>query len=389
MRVLLTGTFPEDAQKLKGGVQSAISYLAKGLSETPGVEVHVLSRRLRPGLPAAVLTRGPIVFHFLPASSRGELLRRFSPYRAMLDQKLREIKPDIVHAHDGTSYAYASLRSGYPCVVTVHGIRTEDGKYYSRYRLRARNYLYDLLIGRYVIRHVRVLIAISRYVTDYYRRLLHPDVRVHYVCNAIDGRFFNLEREKNGPTVLYAGRVIPRKRLEDLIRAFAPLPSLVPGARLRIAGETDSEPAYVRSLRQLIDEVGVSDRIDFLGQLTESKILQEFRDCRVLALTSAQETSPMVIGQAQAASKPVVATSVGGVPDMIEDGRTGFLVPVCAVDLITDRLRRLLTDGCLAETVGTEAHRFARANYSADSVARQTVQVYRSMKQASARSCAT
>lgn len=382
MRIVLTGDYPQDGQVIKGGVQAAFAYLAQALTRVPDAEIHVITRQRQQGRgPSEIWTAGLRV-HCLPVPPRFELARGFKNHREAFNRKLAQIKPHVVHAHDATDYAYAAVRSGYPAVITVHGIRREDSKYYGRLRLRARNYLHSWLIERYIMHHARFLIAISRYVTEYFRNSLRSDAEVHYIYNAIDGRFFAPRGDsKTSPCVLYAGRVIPRKRVEDLIRAFAQVAASVPGSRLRIAGEMDSEPDYCASIRGVATVCGVGHLVDFLGQLTEARVLEEFRNCRVLALASAQETAPMVVAQAQAASLPVVATAVGGLPEMIEDRKTGFLVPVGEIEMLAGRLHEVLTQPPLANDIGRRAHYFATENYRADAVAERTIQVYRRASQ--------
>jgi len=382
MRIVLTGDYPEDGQVIKGGVQAAFAYLAQALSRVPDVELHVITRRKEQGRGPSEIWTARMRVHYLPVPPRHELARGLINHRRSFNSKLAQIKPDVVHAHDATDYGYAAVRSGYPAVITVHGIRREDSRYYGRLRLRARNYLHSWLIERYIMHHARFLIAISRYVTDYFRRSLRSDVEVHYIYNAIDRRFFEHRGErKRAPVVLYAGRVIPRKRVDDLVRAFAQVAPLVPGSRLRIAGEMDSEPDYAAYIWEVAAACGLSNRIDFLGQLTEARVLEEFRTCRVLALASAQETAPMVIAQAQAAAIPVVATAVGGVPEMIDDGKTGLLVPVGEIGMLAGRLHQVLTEPSLVEDIGRRAYGFARKNYRADAVAERTIQVYRRVSQ--------
>ncbi len=84
----------------------------------------------------------------------------------------------------------------------------------------------------------------------------------------------------------------------------------------------------------------------------------------------------MVIAQAMAASKPVVATPVGGVAEMVSDGETGFLVDVGDVNALANALLRLLRDPSLRARIGQSGHEFAVENYRADTVARRTYDVY-------------
>jgi glycosyltransferase involved in cell wall biosynthesis len=315
----------------------------------------------------------------MPPFPRFELARNFRAYQARLNAWLARIRPDVVHAQGGADHAYVSLRSGYPTVVTIHGVHGEDAKYDSTFRLRVRNFLVSWLIGGYVMRRVGHLIAIGRYVMSYYASQLRRDVQVYYVPNAIDESFFNLSDTGSGQTVLYAGRVIARKRVLELVKAFARVAASLPSARLRIAGECDSEAAYAHSVRDFIQAANLVERVQLLGALPEMEVLREFAACDVLALSSAQETTPMVIAQAMAAGKPVVATPVGGVAEMVRHGETGFLVGVGDVDDLAATLVRTLQDAALRARLGEAGRRFAAAHYRADSVARRTRDVYQSM----------
>lgn len=382
MRVAIVGSYPLDNSRIEGGVQSAFVYLVNGLRQIDELNLHILTfggRSLQQ--PERLLQEG-LTIHLLPPFPRFELAKNFRTYQAVLNRELAQIRPDVVHAQDATDHAYVALRSGYPAVVTVHGVRREDGKYVGSWRVRLRNAIYSLLIERSIMRNTRHLIAISRYVTTYYAKLLRPDVQVYHVPNAIDAAFFELTKNATGteagasPTILFAGRVIPRKRPLDLVQAFARIAPQVPSAQLRIAGEYNSEKEYAGAIRQVIQNAGLAGRVHLLGPLPEAEVLAEFAACDVLVLPSAQETTPMVIAQAMAAAKPVVATPVGGVAEMVSDGETGCLVNVGDIDGLANALLCLLQDRLLRARLGQAAYQFAAENYRADAVARRTYDVY-------------
>lgn len=377
MRVALIGNYPLDSTRIHGGVQAAFAYLVKGLCQIEDLQVHILTLGGHNLSGQGQVKQNGATLHLLPGLPRFELARNYRTYQSYVNHRLAQIQPGVVHAQDATEHAYVALRSGYPTVITVHGIRREDSKHVSSFVRRARNRVYNLLIERYNLRHTRRLIAISRYVTDYFSSLLRPDVQVYYVPNAIDGNFFELANTSDGRTLLFAGRVIPRKRVLDLIRAFARIARQVPLAQLRIAGECSSEPSYVESVRRFIQKANLEDCVHLLGALSEETVLHEFAGCDVLALPSAQETAPMVIAQAMAAGKPVVATRVGGVAEMVSDGETGFLVEVGDIDGLADALLRLLRDPPLRARMGQSGRKFAVENYHANTVAKHTYDVYR------------
>lgn len=375
LRVAILGDYPLDTTRIRGGVQAAFAYLVKGLTKLEGLDLHVLTFR-QPGFER--IDQNGLTIHLMPLYPRFERLRYYRNYQTYLNRELSKIQPDIVHAEEASADALVSLRSGYPTVVTVHGIRFEDRKYYSSWGQQIRLYFDSLLVERQIIRRTRYLISISRYVMDYFSNYFRPDLRCYTIPNAIDERYFHIKNESTGPVVLFAGRIIPRKRVSDLVQAFEAVVRRFPTAQLRLAGECTSEPAYVEGINLWIHQRHLGENIHLLGPLSEKDILKEFSRCSVLALPSAQETAPMVIAQAMAAGKPVVATRVGGVAEMIgESGERGYLVDVGDIDGLATSILCLLENPALHLRLGQAGHDYALQHYHSDRVAQRTFEVYK------------
>ena len=379
MRVALVGTYPLDRTQIHGGVQSAFAYLVDGLCQRDGLEIHVITTH-EDNLERQEFVQNGALLHVLPPLRRFSLLTSYRAFRRALHDELARIKPDVVHAQEETYYGYACLKSGYPTVITLgHGIRHEDAKHTENWKGRLREEIFYLLIERYCLRHARYLIALSQYVTDYYKSVISPDAQIYHIANAVNEKFFNLMDSSDGKTILFAGRVMHLKRVLNLVQAVAEISQHMPNVQLRIAGECQSEPKYLAKIRAFIREAGLDEQVHLLGQLSEQDILTEFAGCTLLALPSVQESSPMVIEQAMAAGKPVVATAVGGVPDMVEDGRTGFLVNVDDVVGLAAAIRKLLQQPELRGRMGRAGKEKALQNFNEAIVARRTYEVYRQM----------
>ena len=380
IRLALAGDYPVIGDQFKGGVQSATAYLAKGLARIPNLDVHVLTMKPDGWKGPDTIQQNGLTLHLMRPYPRFERVRIYRNYQAIFNQALAGFHPDLIHAQNAGMYAYVSLRSGYPAVITAHGIRREDGKYYGSWGRRLRNIFDSLVIERYVISHTNHLIAISKYVTAYYANLLRQDVHIYHIPNAIDERFFESNRIPEKPVILFAGAVIPRKRVLDIIQAFAQVLKEMPTARLRIAGECGSEPAYVATLHAWINQANLEKKVDWLGALPEIDILQEFGNCSLVVLASSQETTPMVLAQAMAASKPVVATSVGGVAEMLgENSDRGLLINVGDIDGLAKASLRILQNPSLAVRMGQAGKFFARENYHTDIIAQRTFEIYANM----------
>jgi glycosyltransferase involved in cell wall biosynthesis len=143
----------------------------------------------------------------------------------------------------------------------------------------------------------------------------------------------------------------PRKRLGDLVRALAQVKTTVPGAELRLVGggsDTESE-----RLIRLARDLGVDDSVTLTGMLPD--VVPEIANARVVALPSSCEGVPTALLEGMAAGRPVVATNVGHVSSIVDEGIEGFLVPLGDVTKLAERLTRLLNDPVLASRMGTAA----------------------------------
>jgi glycosyltransferase involved in cell wall biosynthesis len=362
---------------VRGGVQAVAASLLQCLAGLDGLEMHLLTISPAGWEGPEVFRRDGILVHLLPSYPRFERLRNYRDYQSIINKMLAAIQPDVIHAQETSADALVALRSGYPTVVTAHGIRREDAKFARSPGQRLRFYFDGVLIERAVIRRARHLIAISRYVTDYFASLLRSDARLYFIPNPVDEQFFRLPAHGQDPVVLFAGRVTPLKRVLDLVQAFSLVIRQVPDAQLRIAGECRTDAAYAETVRRWIHQAGLGEQVHLLGELSQDEILNEYARCRLLALPSAQENAPIVIAQAMAGGKPVVATRVGGVAEMIgQAGERGLLVRVGEIDGMAEGIIRLLREPETGCRMGEGGRAFAREFYQPDQVARRTLAVY-------------
>jgi glycosyltransferase involved in cell wall biosynthesis len=169
-----------------------------------------------------------------------------------------------------------------------------------------------------------------------------------------------LDASRTRRVVGTAARLVPVKGLVDLVRAFAVLRSEVKDARLVIAGSGLQRPL----LEQEVDRLGQTSAVDFLGWRCD--LLQLLPTWDVFAQASLEEGFGIAALEAMAAGLPVVATRVGGVPELVKDGETGWLVPRGDVQALAARLRALLLDPDRRFTMGAAARARAEADFSVE-----------------------
>jgi glycosyltransferase involved in cell wall biosynthesis len=342
VRILLVGTYPVDPTAFGGGVQASFANLVSGLADLADLETRVVS--FVPGLDRATRVMvGSVLVDYLPGSTRLAYLTRWARERRSLRDVVREWRPDIVHAQDSLGSGYSSLKSvhGTPVLVTVHGIVREEVNHLSPGLERVRARLLGVPVERYCIRYARFLAAPTRYAEQYFGSQIRG--RLWEIGNPIAERFFAVDTAPESGRILYTGAVIPRKRLVDLVEAMPLILAVVPDARLRVAG-SELDAAYARRVRGRVHEHGLEARVTFLGALSPDEMVDEYRRASMVVLPSAQETSPMVIGEAMAAGVPVVATRVGGVPYLVDDSVTGHVFEVGDVETLGERIVAILSD---------------------------------------------
>ncbi len=369
MRVLLFGPYPFFGQPLTGGVMAVVQTVAQGLARRPGLQIGVAAAHVAAS--RGIEQDGPVTIYRLPVP-RYPRLTWFHPLRRLLLETANHFQPDLIHGH-GTGYnAAAALDSPFPCLITVHGVVRYEAILSTAQSWKERlAWQYDALFEARVLRRIQHAIAISPYVRRAFSR--YPHIAWRDIPNPVDDAYFALAPQPQPGRLLCPARVIPRKGIDALIQAFAAIAADFPHAHLRIAGEMDAAPAYAAHCRQLSIQAGIEPRVSFLGNLARADLLAEYRHAQAVVLAARQETAPVAVAEALAAGCPVIATAVGGLPDMVEHGQAGLLVPPNDPSALADALRRLLADPSPA---WGQAARASAGRFQLDAVLDSTVAVY-------------
>ncbi len=212
-----------------------------------------------------------------------------------------------------------------------------------------------------------------------------PESKTRVVRYGIDAESFaGLDRaaartalglDQNARVVLCPARLDPQKNHGLLLRAFEGVRRDVPDAVLLLAGgrQLGSE-IYERDLRSLTDLIGISDGVHWLG--VRDDVEQLIAACDVVAMASEWEGFGLALLEAMAAERPVVATAVGGVPEVVADGQTGVLVEAGNTTAFAQALVRLLRDEAARERLGAAGGRRAREVFTLDRMRVATVALY-------------
>lgn len=375
MRVAVLGWYPLRGDRIAGGPEAVIVQQIAGLQRQGDVDLHMVVCDARVPKDFTEVRNG-LTLHAL----RLRRVPRWTMLRAnarAVRRVVDHIQPDVVHAHGAGLFADAALMSRRPAVITLHGVIEREAQVYRQHGMRWRDRLswaYEVWYERWCLRRARDIIAISPYVEATYRH--RTAARMHHIDNPVAEPYFHLPDRVEPATILCAARVVPRKNILNLLRAFAEVHHAIPESRLRLAGEIHSMPGYVAQCRQAAADLGVQDAVAFLDWLDEPAVQDEYSRCICTALVSWQETAPIAIEQAMAAGKAVVASDVGGVADMLAGGQAGLLVQPDDVAGIGVALRRALEDAALRRRLGDLARAEALRRFQVDVVAAKTRALY-------------
>jgi glycosyltransferase involved in cell wall biosynthesis len=378
LKVMMIGAYPLEPGNVVGGIESVTSTLVPALVERDDIE-HVTVLRFHNGsAPVEYRSEGPKVdvFYLRGQDRLRTVTRSFGDLR-QARELVADIKPDVIHGQEIGWFGDIATRCGPASVVTVHGMP------HLEIRLSARNNMRDRLrikpidhMVQQVLRRAGVVISISEYDALQLGERVCGQQRS--IPNPAGTEFFELSPPGlTGPRLLFAGVLTPRKNPLGLLRAFSRVRREFPESQLIMAG-THLDQDHARQVVGLVDELGLSENVEITGQLNNHRLREEIVAARAIVLFSRQETAPTIIAQAMAAGKPVVATRVGGVAEMVIDSETGFLVDSEDEAAMAERLITILDDQERCLRMGNCANKLARSRFAPNAVAQLTAEAYRS-----------
>lgn len=358
MKILLTAdTY---APQINGAARFT-ERLAEGLARR-GHDVHVAAPSPS-GRPARRVVRGVTVHHV--RSFRYPLYERFrlgAPWRGAALPLVDELQPEVVHiqAHFtvGRAFAAAASHRGIPVVGTNHLMIDNVFDHLPVPRVARR------WVSRTVWRDIGRVFGQASVVTTPTPRAVDlltdaTGLQALAVSCGIDPAAFQASSRRWAaakeaadwvPTVLFVGRLDPEKRVDELLRAFAQLPSPLP-ARLEIVGHGSCRP----ELDAIVARLGMADRVRFRGVVTDEELVRAYGRADVFCMPGVAELQSIVTLEAMAAGRPVVAADAMALPHLVEPGRNGWLFTPGDVDELAGHLRRLLDDPALRRRMGRES----------------------------------
>ncbi|HDP73945.1 MAG TPA: glycosyltransferase family 1 protein [Candidatus Woesearchaeota archaeon] len=359
-----------------GGGEVRLHQVLKRLAEK-GHKVDVLTFRVK-GVPDKEQFDGINVHHIGPVIDSPPNRKVSQLIRFMLSVFfwLSRHKYDAVDVQPFGSFipAYIChlLRLQKNIVATIHDVsHTKDKSQWIQHSRLA------LFVERRVYRlPFRKIITVSNVVRQaLIKEYGVKEKRLNVVFNGADvGLIDSIKRQKQDNSIIYIGRLIPHKHIDDLLLSFKEVHKENSGIKLKIIGEGQEKGSLIKMSKKL----GISQRVRFLGRLADYKdVIAEIKKSLFLVLPSTREGFGMVLAEANACRKPVVAYASGGVLDVVMDGKNGFLVEPRNVKDLSKMMNALAKDKKLREKMGIVGRTLVEQHFTWDKAAEEIEKVYK------------
>lgn len=327
--------------------------------------------------------------HFHAVDMLSYPLFEYPPYTDALASKLFEVATsqqlDLVHVH----YAIPHSVSGYlaremlkpmrylPVVTTLHG---------TDITLVGRDPSF-LPITRFGIEQSDAVTAISNYLRDATHETFCTGCDIQVIYNFIDADYYcrvpnETVRQELAPQgeriILHVSTFRPIKRIGDCIRVLSKMKELetIPEGQFRAKLVMCGDGPERAEAEALAVAMGVADLVSFVGKQPQSRIREYLSVADLLLLPSQSESFGLTALEAMASEVPVIATRVGGIPEVVEDGGCGFLFEIGDIDRMAEAAMKVLQEDAERRRLGARGREIAISNFTTDKIIPQYEQLY-------------
>jgi glycosyltransferase involved in cell wall biosynthesis len=277
-----------------------------------------------------------------------------------LARLFRDWKADVVHTHNNAPLLYAAPAAR---LVGARVVHTRHGQSFRAGRREKVGFRLACMLAHRVVCVSGDSARLSARDGVAWRRLRR-------VWNGIDLTRFDFRGPAEGGPAVMVARLSPEKGTEHLIRAVALVVRQRPDFRLEIAGNGRCLP----ELQALASKCGVSQQVRFLGEVRDVPAV--LARASMFVLPSLSEGVSLTLLEAMARGLPVITTAVGGSPEVVEDGRTGFLVPPASPEALAEKILLLLSRPELGQALGLAGRRRVEEHFDVAGMMRQYERLY-------------
>ena len=344
-----------------GGAEKILVLLANELSKRDDLEIYIVSLEGH-GVLMNDLSKRVNLKEFEYKLFRPKFSRIDPNFRLGLFNYIKKIKPDIIHGHLFKGEDFAKVMGAFtkiPVITTSHDTLvwpSRRNRFFNRYLLKA------VAVSDIVAKHLELAYGLNKKI-------------IEIIPNAIDTKLFESGKKKfdiKKPVFLYIGRLLKSKGIDDAIKGLSKLQAYYPEMKFLIYGKE-----VYKEYKEYLDKL-VSDNkynfVKFMGRTDDVPMALGQGD--IFVLPSQTEGFAISVLEAAAASKPIIATKVGAIGDMVKEGKSGLFVDWNKPDQIYKAAKKLL-DNNLVKRYGEESQKIAQKSFSIGKVEKMYYELYK------------
>lgn len=292
---------------------------------------------------------------------------------------IKEFKPHVIHAHAATVAGYVGLilkkKYNLPLVCSLRGDDINKYPYYSRLTMS---------LTKKLLSKADQLLSVSNDLKVIANTIARPKREIRVVYNGCDlGNFTYSEKDrtnirnklgfsKKAKAIIFVGSIYKEKGIFELISAFIRLNLRYPCLHLIIVGDGPKRLA----LNGIVSSNNLNEKVHLVGVKPYVEISKFLSASDIFVLPTYAEGLPNVVLEAMACNLPVVATRVGGIPEVIEEGKNGILINKKDINMLTEAIEYLLRNEGLAKKMGTYGHKLVETKFSWQQKAQEVMKIY-------------
>jgi glycosyltransferase involved in cell wall biosynthesis len=380
-----------------------MSSLLDELSHVPDIQLDVVSAL--PGTMDDQWEDGGVRYHLIGQPRRHSLFRCRNRDLEAAVAIVRERLPDVVHIH-GTERFYGLLPArkliSTPSIISIQGLlepylpafygglsQSEIRQSHRLIEIAARRglawlyreYVHGAQREREIMEGVQSFMGRTEWDRAHVQRVnpaatyFRGDEMLRPIFRQTRWSLDECERH----SVVFTNAGEPRRGTETLLSAMQIVRREYPDAKIRLAGSVGNRRGYERFLRARIAALGLADAVEFLGYIEGDAMADALRRSHVFAISSFIENSPNSLCEAMQSGLPCVATFVGGIPSLVDHGRTGLLYPAGDAALLAASILRMFRDDDLATRLGRAARAEATERHAPERILSQVMNAYRAI----------
>ena len=287
------------------------------------------------------------------------------PFLPNLASVLKNIKPDIVHAHSHLFLStFTAIKEAkklrLPSVLTVGGVSVVRDAFINFIQ---QSYLYT--VGKWIFRNASRIICLTR--SDAYEVMKYgaDSSKIRIVPNAVDLNMFKPSKEKsNDPLFVWVGRFVPEKGLHHLVKAIEIVVRECKEAKFILIGDGPMLPL----IKKVVKNSGLNDYVRFTGVMDPKSVSHFLSKATGFVFPSLKEGMPKAVLEAMACGLPIIASNISGIDEFVTNGYDGLLVPPEDHQALGEAIMNVISDRNLAAKLGANARKTVETNHNWDTV---------------------